>query len=131
MVELVPASITEDELRQSAAWRRRSLMCQSKNFKPEEEAALLETTAEEVARGFLKGPYSEQETSVLLETEERSLSPRFVLFQGTSGKITVIDDAKKSSVNSSLQFHREVAASGRGLVLFFDVRSGGSRCFWR
>jgi len=51
-------------LLQSAAWRRKSLMCQSKRFKPEEEAALLETTAEEVAKGFLEGPYSEQEISV-------------------------------------------------------------------
>ena len=99
--QLVPASITEDELLQSAAWRRKSLMCQSKRFKPEEEAALLETTAEEVAKGFLEGPYSEQEISVLLETEDWSLSPRFVLFQGAGGKVRVIDDAKKSSVNAA------------------------------
>ena len=76
-------------------------MCQSKRFKPEEEAAPLKTTAEEVAKGFLEGPYSEQEISVLLETEDWSLSPRFVLFQGTGGKIRVIDDAKKSAVNAA------------------------------
>ncbi|CAL1153270.1 unnamed protein product, partial [Cladocopium goreaui] len=99
--QLVPASITEDELLQSSAWRRKSLMCQSKRFKPEEEAAPLKTTAEEVAKGFLEGPYSEQEISVLLETEDWSLSPRFVLFQGTGGKIRVIDDAKKSAVNAA------------------------------
>ena len=99
--QLVPASITEDELLQSSAWRRKSLMCQSKRSKPEEEAALLETTAEEVAKGFLEGPHSGQEISVLLETEDWSLSPRFVLFQGTGGKIRVIDDAKRSAVNAA------------------------------
>jgi len=75
--QLVPASITEDELLQSAAWRRKSLMCQSKRFKPEEEAALLETTAEEVAKGFLEGPYSEQEISVFVGNRGLVPQPAF------------------------------------------------------
>lgn len=99
--QLVPATMTEGELLQTAQWRRKSLMCQSKQFSQDDEKALLETTNDEVARGFLQGPYTEQEMSVLLETEEWSLNPRFVLFQGTSGKVRVIDDAKKSAVNSA------------------------------
>ena len=99
--QLVPATMTEKELLQTAQWRRKSLMCNSKQFSQEDEQALLDTTNEEVSRGFLQGPYTEQEISVLLETEEWSLNPRFALFQGTSGKVRVIDDAKKSAVNSA------------------------------
>jgi len=51
--------------------------------------------------GFLEGPYSEDEMSVLLGTEKWSLNPRYVLFQGTAGKIRIIDDAKRSGVNDS------------------------------
>ena len=99
--QLVPATMTEKELLQTAQWRRKSLMCNSKQISEEDEQALLDTTNEEVSRGFLQGPYTEQEISVLLETEEWSLNPRFALFQGTSGKVRVIDDAKKSAVNSA------------------------------
>eukprot|EP00435_Cladocopium_sp_Y103_P057714 s379_g20.t1 len=98
---LVPASITEDELATTAPWRRRSLMESRKSASPEEENALLDATAEEVSRGFLGGPYSESEISVLLETDDWSLNPRFVLFQGSNNKVRVIDDAKQSAVNSA------------------------------
>ena len=99
---LVPASITEDELMASAFWRRRALMCDHRDWASEEQTALLETTAEEVKMGFSEGPYNEEEMSVLLETDQWSLNPRFVLFQGSSGKVRIIDDAKKSCVNEAL-----------------------------
>eukprot|EP00435_Cladocopium_sp_Y103_P033666 s1851_g8.t1 len=98
---LVPASITEEELEQSALWRRKALMGMDKCFSVEEEDALQKATAEEVSLGFLEGPYREDEISVLLDTETWSLNPRFALFQGPSGKVRIIDDAKKSSVNAS------------------------------
>ena len=66
-----------------------------------EEKALIDSTQLEVERGFLQGPYSEDEMSVLLGTEDWSLNPRFVLFQGASNKVRVIDDAKQSSVNAA------------------------------
>ena len=98
---LVPASITEDELMASALWRRRALMCDHRERTSEEQKALLDTTAEEVKMGFLEGPYNEEEMSVLLETNQWSLNPRFVLFQGSSRKVRIIDDAKKSCVNEA------------------------------
>ena len=97
---LVPASMTEEELLGSARWRRRSLMNSSKKLSTEEEQALVDATATEVERGFLRGPYSEQEMDVLLG-EDWSLNPRFALFQGANNKIRVIDDAKQSCVNSA------------------------------
>lgn len=55
----------------------------------------------EVKLGFLEGPYSEDEMSVLLGTDQWSFNPRFVLFQGASKKVRIIDDAKKSCPNNA------------------------------
>ena len=98
---LVPASMTEDELTASAKWRRTSIMQTARQLSKSEEDALLEATASEVEKGFLQGPYSEAEMSVLMGTECWSLNPRFVLFQGVNQKVRVIDDAKQSAVNSA------------------------------
>ena len=98
---LVPASMTEEELMASAKWRRDSIMQTTRPISKHEEDALLEATASEVEKGFLQGPYSESEMSVLMGTECWSLNPRFVLFQGANQKVRVIDDAKQSAVNAA------------------------------
>ena len=98
---LVPASMTEEELMASAKWRRDSIMQTTRPISKLEEDALLEATASEVEKGFLQGPYSESEMSVLMGTECWSLNPRFVLFQGANQKVRVIDDAKQSAVNAA------------------------------
>ena len=66
-----------------------------------EEKALLEATVNKVERGFFQGPYNEAEMSVLMGSEDWSLNPRFVLFQGANNKVRVIDDAKQGSVNAA------------------------------
>ena len=79
---VVPATLSEGELRQSSVWRRRSIIGASKKFKDEDVKAFLETFDEEVARGFLKGPFSEHELSGRLGSSDWLLNPRFALFQG-------------------------------------------------
>ncbi|CAL1161019.1 unnamed protein product [Cladocopium goreaui] len=64
---MVPASMTEEELMASAKWRRDSIMQTARPISKLEEDALLEATASEVEKGFLQGPYSESEMSVLSE----------------------------------------------------------------
>ena len=61
----------------------------------------MDTTNNDVSHDFLLGPYMEQEISVSLETEGWSLNLHSVLFQGTSVKVRVIDDAKKGAMNSA------------------------------
>ena len=97
----IPATMTEEELLSSALYRRKLLMGDHRDWTAEEQQALLDTTSDEVTRGFLEGPYSEDEMTVLLETDQWSLNPRFVLFQGASRKVRIIDDAKKSCVNDA------------------------------
>ena len=132
--QLVPAAISEDELSQSAAWRRQLLMllmCQTKSFSPEEERELIAATNDEVKRGFLQGPYSEDEVSVLMGTPDWSLNPRFILFQGDGGKVRVIDDARKSSVNAAytsttkLQLQDVDYAANMVLFLMIEANSAG------
>ena len=99
--QLVPASMTEDELTRTAKWRRQAILTSSRRVNPSEENALLEATTEEVHRGFLQGPYTEDEMTVLMGSEDWTLNPRFVLFQGANNKVRVIDDAKQGAVNAA------------------------------
>jgi len=96
---LVLATLTEKELLQTAQWRRKSLMSHCKQFSQEDEQAYW--IPQMMRCGFLQGPYMEQQILVSLETEEWLLNLRFVLFQGTGGKVRVIYDAQKSAVNST------------------------------
>ena len=61
----------------------------------------VETQDHQVKRGFLQGPYTEDDMTVLLGSENWTLNPRFVLFQGANNKVRVIDDAKQRSVNAA------------------------------
>ena len=76
-------------------------MSTTRALSKQEEDALVETTALEVEKGFLQGPYTEEEMSVLMGTDGWSLNPRFVLFQGSNQKVRLIDGAKQSAVNSA------------------------------
>ena len=93
---LVPAVSTQLELESSAIWRRRAIMGKHRNSSAEDIKELLATTNSEVEAGFLKGPFSEQEMSDHLGTENWVLNPRFVIYQGASRKVRVIDDARVS-----------------------------------
>ncbi|CAE7763864.1 unnamed protein product, partial [Symbiodinium necroappetens] len=95
-----PRELEPEQLKSQAVLRRRLLM-QMKGLTSEQDfAAMKAETAEEVASGFLQGPFhSEREVSELLQTEEWSLSPRFLLRQGEDSKIRKIDDFKMSAVN--------------------------------
>ena len=98
---LVPAVMTVDELEKSAKWRRKALMGSSRNSKPEDEETLIESASEEARLGFLDGPYDEAAMTDRVGSDKWLLNPRFVLYQGDSRKVRVIDDAKISSLNAA------------------------------
>ena len=72
-------------------------------------------------KGFLQGPYSEAEMSVLMGTECWSLNPRFVLFQGTNQKVRVIDDAKQSAVNLAYSSTAKLQLQDVGYAAAMDL----------
>lgn len=95
-----PKDLEPDQLKAQAILRRRALQRMKGLTSEQDYKALKDETAEEVAAGFLSGPYhSEQEVSDILKTEGWSLSPRFLLRQGEDSKIRIIDDFKMSAVN--------------------------------
>ena len=57
-LKLVPAKVSEQELRNSALWRRKSLLAKEKSTsKPEHFHHLEETAREERAGSFIEGPF--------------------------------------------------------------------------
>ena len=68
---------------------------------PEEEADLVESTASEVEQGFLVGPFTEAQMDENCGHQKWLTTPRFVLYQGPSRKVRIIDDAKASALNAA------------------------------
>ncbi|CAE7208506.1 unnamed protein product, partial [Symbiodinium sp. CCMP2592] len=95
-----PMDLEPDQLKAQALLRRRALQKMKGLVSEQDYKAMKDETSEELAAGFLTGPYhSEQEVSDILKTDAWSLSPRFLLRQGEDAKIRIIDDFKMSAVN--------------------------------
>ncbi|CAE7294808.1 unnamed protein product [Symbiodinium sp. CCMP2592] len=97
-----PKDLEPDQLKTQAALRRRALQKMKGLTSEQDYKAMKAETSEELAAGFLTGPYhTEQEVSDILKTDAWSLSPRFLLRQGEDAKIRIIDDFKMSAVNKA------------------------------
>ena len=99
--KIVPASLTETDLRNTAIWRRKAMIGKRvTSGEDDHRAHLEETAAEEVAAKFLEGPfYSEDEVSARLGHNRWSIIRRFVLVQGAELKLRPIDDALEGQLN--------------------------------
>ena len=97
------AKCSEAELRSSATWRRKALLAREKaDDELEHRKHLEETTSDEVARGFVMGPFfSESEVSDFLGHDSWSLVRRFVLVQAKEKKLRPIDDCLEAQLNSA------------------------------
>ena len=99
--KVVPATLTEDDLRLTSVWRRKALI---NRVTPSNDNShrlhLEETAAEEVEAGYLDGPYyTEEEVSAKLGHNRWSIIRRFVLVQGAELKLRPIDDALEGQLN--------------------------------
>ena len=116
----VPASLTVEQLNHQAAWRRKVTMNKTLS---EEEVSQLEDleaeTMEEVQSGFLQGPFNEQQVTDRLNTDDWSLTRRFVLYQGEEGKIRVIDNYRDSAVNSAFGSSSYLALQDTDFIVGF------------
>ena len=85
---LRPATMTEEDLRRSAIWRRKAMLARTHTCDPAHVKHLLETTEEELQLGFLEGPFfDEEQVTEFLGRDDWSLTRRFVLVQGAEGKL--------------------------------------------
>ncbi len=88
---LKPATLTEEDLRASAAWRRRAILSKVHQADPEHIDHLLEATQEELDL--------EQEVSTSLGRDDWSVIRRFVLVQGAEMKLRPTDDYLEAQLN--------------------------------
>ena len=97
---LKPASLTEDQLRSSAIWRRKATLARKLVVDPLHIDHLIEATNAELDMGFLEGPFkSEAEVAAHLGSSNWSLVRRFVLVQGAEMKLRPIDDCLEAQIN--------------------------------
>ena len=101
--KLVPATDSLESLLASSEIRRKALTSSKKETSDKEQKDLTEASDEEVRRGELEGPFSEQEVTRHFGSKEWLLNPRFALYQGVKMKLRVIDDAKRSGLNEAFQ----------------------------
>eukprot|EP00439_Symbiodinium_sp_Y106_P005317 s10015_g1.t1 len=66
--KIVPAKMTEEELRLTSQARRKAMLHSCRTVEAEHVEHLKKATAEEVERGFLDGPFTEEEVSASLGT---------------------------------------------------------------
>ena len=95
--------MSERELRDSALWRRKALLAKDQGaVKPDHFKHLEDTAREEREGDFIEGPFlSEAAVSDHLGHNLWGVIRRFVLVQGTEGKLRPIDDALECQLNSA------------------------------
>ena len=101
--KLVPATDSMESLLAASELRRKALTSSGKVTSDKEQEDLTEASNEEVRRGELEGPFSEEEVTRHFGSKEWLLNPRFALYQGVKMKLRVIDDAKRSGLNEAFQ----------------------------
>ena len=100
--KVVPATLSEAELRSTAKHRRGSLETLSRGHPSDEDASLLaQATAEEVEAGFLEKGMSAEEVSDFFGHSNWAVVRRFVLIQDGGRKVRPIDDCLEAQLNSA------------------------------
>ena len=101
-VKLVPATLSVQQLRETAKVRRQAMILdRGRPGDPEHPRLLLESTMEEVDREFLEGPFTQEEVNQVLGHDSWCTMRRFVLVQGSEKKLRPIDDASENQVNAA------------------------------
>ncbi|CAE7211849.1 unnamed protein product, partial [Symbiodinium sp. KB8] len=99
--KIVPATLTEQELRATAKARRQTLVQTVRPGDAEHVEHLVRSTLDEVDRGFLDGPFTESEVSERLGHADWTAVRRFVLVQGAEMKLRPIDDCAEAQLNDA------------------------------
>ena len=105
--KLAPASVTEHELKKRAILSRKSITNKVQpSGSDENDSTLWNVTVQEMASGWLQGPFEPAEVTHLLGAESWNVTRRFMITQG--GKPRIIDDGRESCVNAALTTHEKL-----------------------
>ena len=96
----VPMQQTPEELKRKAIWMRKAdeAKCRSTG-RPELDLLVWNQTLEECEKGWMRGPYSEDQVSGMVGSKDWLATRRFPLEQ--KDKVRLIDDALSSGLNSA------------------------------
>ena len=94
-----PAVLTEAELRASAPDLRRGMMSRTLHQEPEHTAHLLDATKEELAAGFIQGPFTEEQVTAHFGHRHWLAIRRFIIKQGQ--KLRPIEDCCEAHLNEA------------------------------
>ncbi|CAE7945511.1 unnamed protein product, partial [Symbiodinium necroappetens] len=94
-----PAVLTEAELRAAAPDLRRGMMSRSLHQEPEHTAHLSDATKEELASGFIQGPFTEQQVTAHFGHRHWLAIRRFIIKQGP--KLRPIEDCCEAHLNEA------------------------------
>ncbi|CAE7749643.1 unnamed protein product, partial [Symbiodinium microadriaticum] len=92
--------MSEDDLRSTAAFRRKVMTSSSREIPPDLQKLLSKATGEEVDLGFLEGPFTEKEVSDFFHTDDWNCIRRFLILQGAEKKPRPIDDGHEALINN-------------------------------
>ena len=115
-----PPSMTVQQLNHQAKWRRMQMMSQPMTSDEMEQREDLERDSmTEVDAGFLKGPFTVNQISEMLQSDDWSLSKRFALYQGEERKVRIIDNYKDSGINQAFGSSSYIALQDTDFVVGF------------
>ena len=101
-LKLVPAKVSEQELRNSALWRRKSLQKKSQLLSPSTSITLKRRPGKRELAPSLRGPSIQKgKCRITLAMKNWGAIRKFVLVQGTEEKLRPIDDALECQLNSA------------------------------
>ena len=113
-----PPLVTVQQLNHQAKWRRIQMMSQHMTPDEAEQRDDLERESlAEVEAGFLKGPFTAEQISEMLPSDNWSLSKRFALYQGDERKVRVIDNYKDSGINQAFGSSSYIALQDTDFVV--------------
>ncbi|CAE7806588.1 unnamed protein product [Symbiodinium sp. CCMP2592] len=98
--KIVPATMSEQDLKSTASFRRRVLTGSSGMQAADLQDLLSKATMDEVDLGFLEGPYTESQVSGLFHSEDWNCIRRFLILQGAENKPRPIDDGHEALINN-------------------------------
>ncbi|CAE7664556.1 unnamed protein product [Symbiodinium sp. CCMP2592] len=98
--KIVPATMSEQDLKSTASFRRRVMTGSSGMQAADLQDLLSKATMDEVDLGFLEGPYTESQVSGLFHSEDWNCIRRFLILQGAENKPRPIDDGHEALINN-------------------------------
>ncbi|CAE7029847.1 unnamed protein product [Symbiodinium sp. CCMP2592] len=98
--KIVPATMTEQDLKGTASFRRKVMTGSSGMQAADLQDLLSKATLDEVDLGFLEGPYTESQVSAFFHSDDWNCIRRFLILQGAENKPRPIDDGHEALINN-------------------------------